>query len=255
MSFKIILKAATRLKNLALLAIIVGVYLYTDYYLPFLLVGAAGYIYFIMQTIKDESFLEDISKEQQIEDLRELSIQCDQLYNNIAKRLPGGMREKLKNIYIEKQSLVRYYSHAQEDPIKQKIVAQALKLVIVYFKLLHNYSIRSKDIYTVSVKKIEDRLSVNRRKKEYLTNPKAIADLEKAIELDERLMEKINNDKNELEMVRSKMDYIESAIVTFKHQIISNSDSDPEISEIDNVVNEAMSLDNVLSNRNNKMRL
>lgn len=254
MSFKILLKAATRLKNLALLAVIAGVFLATSY-LPFLFVGAAGYIYFIMQTFKDESFLQDLNKEQQIEDLRELSIQCDRLYSNINKRLPGGMREKLKNVYTEKQSLVGYYSQVEEDPIKQKIVAQALKLVIVYFKLLHNYSIRSKDIYTVSVNKVEERLSVNRRKKGVLTNPKAIADLEKAIELDERLMEKINNDKNELEMVRSKMDYIESAIVTFKHQIISNSDSDPAISEIDNVVNEAMSLDNVLSNRNSKIKL
>jgi len=254
MSLKILLKAATRLKNIALLAVIAGVFLAT-HYLPFLFVGAAGYIYFIMQTFKDESFLHEISKEQQIEDLRELSIQCDRLYSNITRRLPGGMREKLKNVYTEKLSLVSYYSKVEEDPIKQKIVAQALKLVIVYFKLLHNYSIRSKDIYTVSVNKVEERLSVNRRKKELLANPKAIADLEKAIELDERLMEKINNDKNELEMVRSKMDYIESAIVTFKHQIISNSDSDPAISEIDNVVNEAMSLDNVLSNRSNKIKL
>lgn len=254
MSLKILLKAATRLKNLALFVVIAGVFLATNY-LPFLFVGAAGYIYFIMQTFKDESFLEDLNKEQQIEDLRELDIQCDRLYINIYKRLPDGMKQKLMNVYNEKKSLVGYYSQVQEDPIKQKIVAQALKLVIVYIKLLHNYSVRAKDIYTVSVNKVEERLRANRRKKELLANPKAIADLQKAIELDERLMGKINNDKSELEMVRSKMDYIESAIITFKHQIISNSDSDPAISEIDNVVTEAMALDNVLSNKSNKMKL
>lgn len=224
-------------------------------YLPFLLIGAAGYVYFMMQTLKDESFLQEVNKEQQIEGIQNLSTQCDSFYRNISRRLRGGMREKVINIYAEKQALIGYYSQVKDDLIKQKIVEQALNLVIVYFKLIYNYNVRAKEIYTINVDKIEERLRINRKKKECLTNPNAIADIERALELDERLMGKINSEKNELEMVHSKMDYIESAIVTFKHQIISNSDSDPALSEIDNVVNEAMALDNVLSNRNNKMKL
>jgi hypothetical protein len=158
-------------------------------------------------------------------------------------------------VYSEKKALMCYYSQVKNDPLKQKIVEQALNLVIVYFKLMNNYNIRAKQVYTANVNKVEERLKNNRRKKDFLKNPKAIANIEKAIELDERLIQKINNEKNELEMVNSKMDYIESAIVTFKHQIISNTESDPVLSDIDTVVNEAIALDDVLSNRNNKLRL
>ncbi len=254
MRSKMFLKAATKLKNIALLTIIISIFIATGY-LPLLLVGAAGYVYFVLQTAKDEDFLREYNIEQKVEGIQNLSTQCDRFYMNILRRLPNGMREKLKNIYVEKQALMGYYSHVKDDPLKQKIVEQALNLVMVYFKLMYNYSVRAKEIYTVNVNKVEERLKNNRRKKDFLKNPGAMADLEKAIELDERLLEKIRNEKNELEMVHSKMDYIESAIVTFKHQIISNTDSDPVLSDIDSVVNEAIALDDVLSNRNNRMKL
>jgi len=75
------------------------------------------------------------------------------------------------------------------------------------------------------------------------------------VELDEKLVEKINKEKSELEMISSRLDYIESAILMFKHQIMSNEDLDPDIKEIDTVVNEAIALDNVLSKKNEKLIL
>ena len=254
MNFKMLLKAATRLKNLALLTVIVIVFMATTYP-PFLLVGLAGYIYFVMQTLKDEKFLLDYNNQKQIEGIQNLNIEATRLYQNISRRLRAGMKEKVKNIYMEKESLMIYYSNVKDDPIKQKIVEQALNLVMVYFKLMFNYNLKIKDIKNLDASKVEERIKSNRKKQEHLINPRAKADLEKALELDERLLQRINSEKNELEMVHSKMDYIESAIVTFKHQIISNSDSDPDISEIDNVVNEAMALDNVLLSRKDRMKL
>lgn len=252
MRFKMFFKAATKLKNMALLALVICISMGTGY-LPFFLVGVAGYIYFVMQTVKDEDFLEEFNLEQKVEGIQNLSAQCDRLYTHLVRSV--GAKGKIKSVYSEKKALMCYYSQVKNDPLKQKIVEQALNLVIVYFKLMNNYNIRAKQVYTANVNKVEERLKNNRRKKDFLKNPKAIANIEKAIELDERLIQKINNEKNELEMVNSKMDYIESAIVTFKHQIISNTESDPVLSDIDTVVNEAIALDDVLSNRNNKLRL
>jgi len=59
-----------------------------------------------------------------------------------------------------------------------------------------------------------------------------------------------------LETISSKLDYIESAILMFKHQIISNASTEPIAEDIDNVINEAIALDNALtSHRNEKLRL
>jgi len=119
-----------------------------------------------------------------------------------------------------------------------------------------NYSIRIKEVNSANVQKIVERINANKRKLQLLTNPKAVEDLERAVELDEKIIERINNEKIELETISSKLDYIESAILMFKHQIISNASTEPIAEDIDNVINEAIALDNALtSHRNEKLRL
>ncbi|HOQ36101.1 MAG TPA: hypothetical protein PK033_05335 [Acetivibrio sp.] len=254
MKYKIIIKAALELKNLGLLAMIVGIFALTGS-LPFLFIGAAGYVYFLMETMKDEKFLKRFNEEQQIEDIHDLNEKCNALYMSLVRKLPGGMRERIKNIYNEKQVLVSYFSQDNSDPLRQKIVDQAINLVIAYFKLLYHYSLRIKQLNSINVNKVIERINNNKRKIEFLNNSAAISNIEKAVELDEKLVEKINKEKSELEMISSRLDYIESAILMFKHQIMSNEDLDPDIKEIDTVVNEAIALDNVLSKKNEKLIL
>ncbi len=254
MKYKIIIKAALELKNLGLLAMIVGIFALTGS-LPFLFIGAAGYVYFLMETMKDEKFLKRFNEEQQIEDIHDLNEKCNALYMSLVRKLPGGMRERIKNIYNEKQVLVSYFSQDNSDPLRQKIVDQAINLVIAYFKLLYHYSLRIKQLNSINVNKVIERINNNKRKIEFLNNSAAISNIEKAVELDEKLVEKINKEKNELEMISFRLDYIESAILMFKHQIMSNEDLDPDIKEIDTVVNEAIALDNVLSKKNEKLIL
>ena len=254
MKYKIIIKAALELKNLGLLAMIVGIFALTGS-LPFLFIGAAGYVYFLMETIKDEKFLKRFNEEQQNEDIHDLNEKCNALYMSLVRKLPGGMRERIKNIYNEKQVLVSYFSQDNSDPLRQKIVDQAINLVIAYFKLLYHYSLRIKQLNSINVNKVIERINNNKRKIEFLNNSAAISNIEKAVELDEKLVEKINKEKSELEMISSRLDYIESAILMFKHQIMSNEDLDPDIKEIDTVVNEAIALDNVLSKKNEKLIL
>jgi len=97
-----------------------------------------------------------------------------------------------------------------------------------------------------------ERINANKRKLQLLTNPKAVEDLERAVELDEKIIERINNEKIELETISSKLDYIESAILMFKHQIISNASTEPIAEDIDNVINEAIALDNALTSHRNE---
>ena len=79
--------------------------------------------------------------------------------------------------------------------------------------------------------------------------------MQRAIELDERLVEKIGTERSSLETISSRIDYIESAIHTFRHQITSNNDPNSMLADIDDLVNEAMALDKVLSSRNERLKL
>lgn len=256
---KMFFKAITKFRNILLLAIVIGIFFATLNNIsnvPFLLIGAACYIYSVIRTLKNPRFMAEFNREIQFESIQDLNEECNRLYQNAFKRLPAGMRERIRNIYKEKQALVAYYVRTKSDPVKQRIVEQALNLVIVYFKLMLNYSIRIKEVNSANVQKIVERINANKRKLQLLTNPKAVEDLERAVELDEKIIERINNEKIELETISSKLDYIESAMLMFKHQIISNASTEPIAEDIDNVINEAIALDNALtSHRNEKLRL
>jgi hypothetical protein len=255
MNFKILLKAALKLKNLALLAMIVGISIVTDFSWPFLFIGAAGYVYFIMQTMKDEKFLKEFNDEQQIEGIHNLNEKCNGLYHSLLRKLPPGMRTRIRNIYNEKEVMVSFFSKDDSNPLRQKIAEQAISLVMAYYRLIYHFAQRSKQLSSININKVMNRINNNKRKMEFLSNSAAVLNVQKAVELDEKLIERIKKEKSDLEMISSRLDYIESAIITFKHQIISNEDLNLDIKDIDTVVNEAIALDNVLSNKSNKLVL
>lgn len=255
MNFEILLKAALKLKNLALLAMILGIFIVTGFSLPFLFIGAAGYVYFIMQTMKDEKFLKEFNDEQQIEGIHNLNEKCNGLYLSLLRKLPPSMRERIRNIYNEKETLVSYFSQDNSNPLRQKIAEQAINLVMAYYRLIYHFTQRSQQLSSININKVMDRINNNKRKMEFLSNSAAVLNVQKAVELDEKLIERIQKEKSDLEMISSRLDYIESAILMFKHQIMSNEDLDPDIKDIDTVVNEAIALDNVLSNKSNKLVL
>ncbi|MFZ5989526.1 MAG: hypothetical protein ACOYWZ_20710 [Bacillota bacterium] len=254
MSLRTFLKAALKLRNLALLALIVIVYGITSV-IPFALIGAAGYLYFIMQTLKDEDFRKELEHEEKLEGIQKLNERCSRLYLSVLNKLPSLLRNRVRNVYKEKEELVVFFNQNSTDQLRQKIVEQALSLVIAYFKLIYNFSLKQKELNAINIDRVMERISTNNRKLSFFKNPKAVTDLQRAVELDEKLLERVKNEKSEIETISSRLEYIESAILMFKHQIVSRDDADPALTDIDNVVNEAMALDSVLTNRNEKLKL
>jgi citrate synthase len=91
------------------------------------------------------------------------------------------------------------------------------------------------------------RINTNNRKLGSLKNYEAVLELTKTVEMDEKLLKNLQDEREELEMVNVKLDQIESTIVGFKHRILSSELSDPETEEIENVINEASALDSALN--------
>jgi capsule polysaccharide export protein KpsE/RkpR len=72
-----------------------------------------------------------------------------------------------------------------------------------------NFSIRCSELIEVDVNKIKDRINSNNRKLGFLKNSNAAFDLQKAIEMDQKLLERIEGEKGEIERVSAKLDYME----------------------------------------------
>lgn len=256
MGLKMLIKAAFKTRNFALLAGIIIISIFTNFFVPFMLVGLAGYIYFVLQTFRSREFITECNEAEKLDGIQKLSWECNDLYTQIGRKIDRIMKNKAAGIIKQKRELMEYFSKNCDDPLKQKIIEQALKLVIAYFNLANNYTIRSNELSSVGVNELIGRINYNNRKLGSLKSYEAVLELTKTIEMDEKLLQSLKDDREELEKTNVKLDYIESTIGGFKHRIISTDSSDPESDEIESVINEATALDNVLSERSkNRMRL
>lgn len=256
MKLKMLLKAAFRTGNFALLAGIILVSVLTNFFLPFMLVGFAGYLYFVLQTLRSEKFLSEFKQEEKLEGLQKMSWECNNLYRELYRTFDKNMKSKAAAIMKQKNELMEYFDKYCDNPVKQTIIEQALKLVTAYLHLVHNYTVRSRELSATSLNELVGRINYNNRKLGTLKSYDAVLQLTKTIEMDEKLLKNMKEEKEELESVSVRLDYIESTIGGFKHRIISADSLDPASEEIEGVINEAVALENVLNERSkNRMKL
>ena len=140
--------------------------------------------------------------------------------------------------------------------LKEKIVEKSLNLVISYIKLMTNYSIRIKELSELNTNDLMNKINANRRKLSFLKDERMIEDIKSIIQMDENNIQRIKEEKNELERINARLDYIESMLGMFKHQIISSIESEEMVEKLETAVNEATALDSVLQERRrNQIRL
>jgi hypothetical protein len=253
MDFNRILKAAFKIKNAALLSFVL-IFSYVYFYPPFLLIGLAGYVFFVIQTLRSDDFRKEVSTEETVDRIRSLNAECTKLYLESRRRVTRSVDSRIKQMMAEKEDLMREFSDNTEDVIKQKIIEQALSLIKAYIKLMVNFTVRGNELIDIDVNKIKDRINANNRKMGFMRDPNAIADMQRAIDMDQKMLDRIEAEKGELERVSAKLDYMESTIRMFKHRMLTSDEEDGAFSEIEDIVNEATALDNVL-NENRKSRL
>ena len=69
------------------------------------------------------------------------------------------------------------------------------------------------------------------------------------IQMDDVLITRVKDEKKELERIGVKLDYMESTVNVFKHQILSSVENEEMLEQLETVVNEAEALDTVLEER------
>jgi hypothetical protein len=112
-----------------------------------------------------------------------------------------------------------------------------------------NYSIRSKELSEINISDLMNKINANRRKLSFMKDGRMLEDITSIIEMDEKVIQRVKDEKNELERIHARLEYIESMLSMFKHQIVSSVESEEMVEKLETAVNEATALDNVLQER------
>ena len=270
MRSRMILKALFKLRNLGILAAALGMaallsdptalpaFLGYHYAIPDGIAFSGGilaYLAFVLQTLMSKQFHEDFNKKEKIRKIQDMNYQCSRLSGEARKNTNAAYLQKLKKVLEDKNDILDSFFKGERGYIKERIVEQTLSLVISYVKLLNNFCIRSRELSGMDISAIADRINTNNRKLSFTRDVRMADDIKKVIGMDEKMISRLKEEKKELERVGAKLDYMESTVNMFKHQVLSSVESEDMIEKLETAVNEAEALDNVLeSRRKDKIR-
>jgi hypothetical protein len=133
---------------------------------------------------------------------------------------------------------------------------QGLNLILTYFKTVTEYKDKLTSSSSINMTKIRDRIKVNTKSLNILDDKEAIQDLKKALDIDMKLLQRLEEEKLDVEKLAAKMIYMESLLKTLKHQLNSDENSEELMKDIQKVTDEVSVLDSVLEEkRNERQRL
>lgn len=278
MDYKMLISAAIKLKNLLILAALFVALAFADNLGLFgflyastgqnvvqaliYIISFSGYIGAVIKTLSNEDFREEYEFRQKVKKIQDINLISRRLGTQARKLSDSQMMAQLRKVIEDKEEIVRSFFRTygakgtlQRNYLKETIVEQTLNMVVSYLKLFINYSIRKKQVSKNKEDEIAARIDINTRKLGFCQDFRTVEELEKVIELDTKILESIKEEKRELEIVAAKLDYMQSMVNMFKHQVVSSLESEDMLEKLETVVNEATALDNVLEERKRKNRL
>jgi hypothetical protein len=211
--------------------------------------GLAVYVAFVLQTLSSKQFHEEFNRKEKMRTIRELNRQANRLSSEARRNTNSTYLQKLKKVMDDKNDIFNSYSTGEPSYLKERIVEQTLNLVTAYLKLLNNFCIRSRELNAVDVSTVAARINNNSRKLSFSRDARMADDVRKIIEMDEKLINRMKDEKKELERISAKLDYMESTVNMFKHQIMSSIENEDMLEQLETAVNEAEALDTVLEDR------
>lgn len=256
-----VLNAIFKFRNVGILLIALGAAYILTGYMPgtevFAYPAAAGvYLLSVTQSLASRKFHEEFNRKQKIRRIQDLNYACLRLSSEAKKHTNSAYYQKLRRVMEDKNDIVDSFFRGEKSYLKEKIVEQSLNLVVSYIKLLTNFCIRSRELSEVDISEITSRINSNMRRLNFIKDPNASEDVKKVIEMDEKIINRLKEEKKELERISTKLDYMESTVNMFKHQAISSIESEEMLEKLETAVNEAAALDSVLEERRkNKIRL
>jgi len=213
------------------------------------------YLIAVILTLSDKKFQEEYSRKEKLWKIRDLNRQANRLAAEARRNTISSYGHKLRRMMDDKNEIFRSYASSEYNYLKERIVERTLNLVIVYIKLLNNYCIRSRELSKIDVSAVTTRINDNSRKLNFARDERISDDLQKVIEMDQKLIDRLKEEKKDLERIKTKLDYMESTVNMFKHQILASVENEEMLEQIETAVNEAEALENVLEDRRKREKL
>ncbi|MDQ2086051.1 hypothetical protein RBH29_06305 [Herbivorax sp. ANBcel31] len=214
-------------------------------------VGAI-YIGLVIQSFTSKSFQDKFIHKMKDKRIKKLNKMCTKLAEDAKKHTNPAYYKKLRSIMSDKNEIVKSYQKDSPDFLKEKITEQTLNLVVSYIRLLKSFCVRTKELNSVNIKPVIDRIAQNTRKLNFINDSKVHENVEKIIEMDQKIVSRLKDEKINLERIDTRLDYIKSTVYMFKQQIGLRLESEDMLEKIESAVNEATALENVLDERNKK---
>ncbi len=220
-------------------------------------IGAVAYLVLVIQSLFSNSFREEVIRKEKKQEIYRLNKECIKLAAQSRSFTAPIQKQKIRKIMQDRDDIIKSLKRGDgHSYLKEKIVEKSLNLVISYIKLLTNYAIRSKELSEINISSIMNKINVNRRKVSFMKDQRMLEDITSIIEMDEQVIQRVKDEKIELERIHARLDYIESMLGMFKHQIVSSIESEEMVEKLETAVNEATALDNVLQERRrNQIRM
>ena len=182
-----LLKAAFKFRNILILAAGIALAAGAAGYAPdagWIRIAAgtaslAAYAGAVAATMRSREFRKELELSEKLESIYRLNREINQQYRHMSGRLGKNLRQKAARVLRQKDQLLRYFDEYHEDPIKQRIVEQALKLVMAYLKLAGSISGRARELSPKRMDELTARINANNRRLGTLKSYQAVLELSK----------------------------------------------------------------------------
>ena len=273
MNLKVFLKSLVQIRNLGLLAVVLILFALSEW-MPLFFVGLAIYFAMVLQKANNGEFQQACHRKIRIRKLRKLNFECMSLYSNIKKRIGRDWASKIldkvstilgrnnsadlesrvnRMIDIKSEILNAFFSQEYTN-VKEKIVFRSVELAIIYLKLMNSYASKLADISYSNLNSINKTIQDNKRKMNISSNSHYADELKQAIEADEKLLQRLIEEKDTVEKMGAKLNVIESTMLLLKQQIYTENQTVELVEDIEDTINEAIALDNALNQHSRKKK-
>lgn len=266
---KIIIKSMTHLRNTGLLAVVLILFAFTGW-MPLFFIGIIVYTLLTIEKAGNYEFQQSCIRKDKLKKLRKMNARCLKLQYQVKRKVTRSWASRIlnkvsvalgrhNNLDLEsrvskvadiKDDIINAFYQQSYTNLKERIVSKSLELAIVYFKIMDSYAMRLSDVSISNLNSIGARLDTNRRRLSMAQNSHFADDLKLAVETDEKLLERLKEEKKVIEKMGAKLNVIESTMSLLKQQIYADTQSDEVISGVEDTINQATALDSALHQYN-----
>ena len=266
MSLNVFLRSLVQIRNLGLLAVVLILFALSEW-MPLFFVGLAIYFAIVLKKANNSEFQQACYRKIRIKKLRKLNFECMSLYNNIKKKIgrdwaskildkvstilgrnnSADLESRVSRIIDIKSEILNAFFSQEYTNLKEKIVFRSIELAVVYLNLMNSYASKLTDVSYSNLNSINKRIQDNKRKINMSYNSHYADEFKQAIEADEKLLQRLLEEKNTVEKMGAKLNVIESTMQLLKQQIYTEIQTDQVAEDIENTINETIALENALN--------